>query len=52
MKTKLKMSSTCKECGNELKFLPPHKTDKKRKKTIVTWICSNGHKTVTEEDIK
>lgn len=45
-------SEKCPECGKIGGFIPPSITDKKRKKLIVTFKCSNGHKFTKEFDLK
>ena len=42
----------CPQCGAEGKFIPPSKTDKKRKKIIINFKCENNHVFTVEEDIK
>ncbi len=44
--------SECPVCGKESKFIPPSKTDIKRRKLVVDFKCPNGHKFVREFDLK
>lgn len=49
MKDKIEKCPTCDANSN---FIPPTQTDKKRRKLIVTYQCSNGHLFTIEKDIK
>jgi predicted RNA-binding Zn-ribbon protein involved in translation (DUF1610 family) len=44
--------SECPTCGKISQFIPPSKTDRKRRKTIVNFICPNGHEFTKEFDYK
>lgn len=52
MPEKKDYSEKCTHCGEIGKFIPPSKTDIKRKKLIVHFKCPNGHGFVREFDMK
>ena len=49
---KINYSADCPQCGKPGKFIPPTKTDPKRRKLIVKFKCVNEHIFIKEFDIK
>ncbi len=43
--------SECPTCREISQFIPPSKTDRKRRKLVVNFKCPNGHEFIREFDL-